>query len=60
MGDLVSEENQEGIKNKDSHLYNLEMKMNSGLQVLYLNPKGNFDISVTIPGYEHSQFIEFK
>lgn len=26
----------------------------------YLNPQGNFDISLCIPGFQHSHFIPFK
>lgn len=35
----------------DSQLYDLSLKHNSSLQVLYLNPLGNFDFSVAIPGF---------
>ena len=41
-------------------MYDLELKHNSSLQVLYLNPLGNFDFSLAIPGYEHSQFVKFR
>jgi hypothetical protein len=35
----------------DPQLYDLNFKHNSSLQVLYLNPLGNFDFSVAIPGF---------
>ena len=41
-------------------MYDLELKHNSSLQVLYLNPLGNFDFSLAIPGYDHSNFVKFK
>ena len=41
-------------------MYDLELKHNSSLQVLYLNPLGNFDFSLAIPGFEHSNFVKFK
>ena len=41
-------------------MYELELKHNSSLQVLYLNPLGNFDFSLAIPGYEHSNFVKLK
>lgn len=41
-------------------MYDLELKHNSSLQVLYLNPLGNFDFSLAIPGYDHSNFVSFK
>ena len=44
----------------DKQLYDMELKHNSSLQVLYLNPLGNFDFSVTIPGFQQSNFIAFK
>ena len=36
---------------RDPQLYDLSLKHNSSLQVLYLNPLGNFDFSVAIPGF---------
>lgn len=36
------------------------MKMNSSIQLPYLDPKGNFDISLCIPGFEPSNYIPFK
>ena len=44
----------------DSQLYDLSLKHNSSLQVLYLNPLGNFDFSVAIPGFQQSNFMPFK
>ena len=41
-------------------MYDLELKHNSSLQVLYLNPLGDFDFSLAIPGFEHSNFVKFK
>ena len=41
-------------------MYDLELKHNSSLQVLYLNPLGNFDFSLAIPGYDQSNFVKFK
>ena len=41
-------------------MYDLELKHNSQLQVLYLNPLGNFEFSLAIPGYDHSNFVKFK
>jgi hypothetical protein len=45
---------------RDQQLYDMDLKHNSSLQVLYLNPLGNFDFSVTIPGFQQSNFITFK
>ena len=45
---------------KDRQMYDLELRHNSSLQVLYLNPLGNFDFSLAIPGYDHSNFVKFK
>ena len=36
---------------QDKQLYDLELRHNSSLQVLYLNPLGNFEFSLAIPGY---------
>ena len=44
----------------DKQLYDLELRHNSSLQVLYLNPLGNFDFSLAIPGYQHSNYVKFK
>ena len=44
----------------DRQLYNLELKHNSQLQVLYINPLGNFDFSLAIPGFQNSNFVRFK
>jgi hypothetical protein len=44
----------------DSQLYDLSFKHNSSLQVLYLNPLGNFDFSVAIPGFQQSNYMPFK
>ena len=44
----------------DQQLYDLELRHNSSLQVLYLNPLGNFDFSLAIPGYQHSNYVKFK
>jgi hypothetical protein len=30
------------------------------MQLLYLNPLGNFDFSLAIPGFEHSNYVTFK
>jgi hypothetical protein len=38
----------------------MEMKMNSSLQTLFLNPLGNFDISLCIPGFDNSSFVPLK
>ncbi len=38
----------------------MEMKMNSSTQTLFLNPFGNFDISICIPGYDNSDFMPLK
>ena len=35
----------------DRQLYDLELRHNSSLQVLYLNPLGNFDFALAIPGF---------
>jgi hypothetical protein len=45
---------------KDKQLYDMELKHNSSLQVLYLNPLGNFDFSLAIPGFKQSNFMPFK
>ena len=42
---------------KDKKLYDLDLKHNSELQVLFLNPLGNFDFSILIPGYEESNIL---
>jgi len=44
----------------DPQIYDLELKHNSSLQVLYLNPLANFDFSLAIPGFDHSNFVKFK
>jgi hypothetical protein len=44
----------------DRQLYNLELRHNSSMQLLYLNPLGNFDFSLAIPGFEHSNYVKFK
>lgn len=41
-------------------MYDLTLKHNSSLQVLYLNPEGNFEFSLAIPGYEHSVYVRFR
>ena len=41
-------------------MYDLELKHNSSLQVLYLDSLGNFDFSLAIPGYDHSNFVKLK
>ena len=45
---------------KDPQLYDLDLKHNSSLQILYLNPQGNFDFSVALPGFTQSNFMPFK
>lgn len=45
---------------KDPREYKLEMKMNSSIQSLFLNPFGNFDMSLCIPGFENSSFVPLK
>ena len=44
----------------DPKEYKLEMKMNSSIQTLFLNPFGNFDMSLCIPGFENSSFVPLK
>jgi hypothetical protein len=34
--------------------------MNSSIQSLFLNPFGNFDMSLCIPGFENSSFVPLK
>jgi len=41
-------------------LYDLDLKHNSQQQILFLNPLGNFDLAMVIPGYEKSNFMAFK
>ena len=41
-------------------VYDLTLKHNSSLQVLYLNPQGNFEFSLAIPGYDHSAYVRFR
>jgi hypothetical protein len=36
------------------------MKMNCSLQTLFLNPLGNFELSLCIPGFENSSFVQLK
>jgi hypothetical protein len=38
----------------------LQLKYNSELQVLFLNPLGNFDFSMLIPGYKQSNQLPLK
>lgn len=45
---------------KDPQLYDLDLKHNSQQQILFLNPFGNFDLSLVIPGYEETSFVSFK
>ena len=45
---------------KDPQLYDLDIKHNSQLQILFLNPLGNFDLSLVIPGFEQTDFVAFK
>ena len=33
---------------------------NSALQLMYLNPLGNFDFALAIPGFDHSNYVDFK
>ena len=44
-------------KNRDKNSYKMEMKMNSSLQTLFLNPHGNFDLSLCILGFDNSSFV---
>lgn len=41
----------------DRQTYDLDIKHNSQLQILFLNPLGNFDLSMVVPGYEQTNFI---
>ena len=34
--------------------------MNSSIQSLFLNPLGNFDLSLCIPGFDNSTFIPLR
>ena len=45
---------------QDAQLYDLDLKHNSQQQILFLNPLGNFDLAMVIPGYEKSNFMAFK
>lgn len=36
------------------------MKMNSSIQTLSLNPLGNFDLSLCIPGFDSSPYVSLK
>ena len=36
------------------------MKMNASLQSLFLNPYGNFEMSLCVPGYDISKFMPLK
>ena len=45
---------------KDPKEYKLEMKMKSSIQSLFLNPFGNFDMSLCIPGFQNSSFVPLK
>ena len=38
----------------------MDIKHNSQLQILFLNPLGNFDLSLVIPGFEQTDFVAFK
>lgn len=44
----------------DPRVYDLQLKYNSELQVLFLNPLGNFDFSMLIPGYNESNQLTLK
>ena len=41
-------------------VYDLTLKHNSSLQVLYFNPEGNFEFSLAIPGFDHSTYARFR
>ena len=45
---------------KDPQVYDLDIKHNSQLQILFLNPLGNFDLSLVIPGFDQTDFVAFK
>ena len=45
---------------QDPQLYDLDLKHNSQLQILFLSPLANFDLSLVIPGYDQTNFVSFK
>eukprot|EP00347_Sterkiella_histriomuscorum_P015009 403358661 len=45
---------------RDKQNYILETKMNSSNQTLFLNPLGNFEMSLCIPGFDNSTFVALK
>lgn len=45
---------------KDHREYKLDMKMNSSIQTLHLNPECNFDMSLCVPGFEPSTPVPLK
>lgn len=47
-------------KKKDPRKYKVEMKMNSSIQTLFLHPQGNFDLSLSVPGYDNSSPVPLK
>ena len=38
----------------------MDIKHNSQIQILFLDPLANFDLSMVIPGFEQSSFVKFK
>lgn len=45
---------------RDQRQYKLEMKMNSSIQSLFLNPLGNMDLALCILGFDNSNFVPLK
>ena len=60
LQEILEQENQNNKKAQDRKTYSLEMKLNSSIQTLFLNPLGNFEMSLCIPGFNNSNFMVLK
>jgi len=47
-------------KEADRNIYSLDMKLNSQLQMLFLDPRDNFLLALGLQGYLTSSFVKFK